>query len=183
MSDRNFSSASWSHHPLPSSHRRKRKTGSRTVLQCCISSPLRYLPESSDVEWCPTRYVKAYSQNDAVSALQKSPTNSPFPHLVNSWLLHWQRLQKETEGPSELTVSFWYIVFIHFSTASGTYVYFTIYNMRFFSPDYTLSVQLVKIQSQSMGPSTASRMALTGWHQSGVPNHFFTSPQWYFEQT
>jgi len=58
-SDLSCLSASRSHHPWPSSQHWNRKTGSRVIFQCCISSSLRYLAESSDVEWWPTRYVSA----------------------------------------------------------------------------------------------------------------------------
>lgn len=51
------------HQPLLSIHVLNLDSGFLALFHHSISPAERYLVESSDVEWCPTRYVKAYQAN------------------------------------------------------------------------------------------------------------------------
>lgn len=75
---RSSDSASPLHQPLLSIHFRNLVIGSLADLHSSISSTGRYLVESSDVEWCPTRYVRAWWEKD-----QKKHWNCKINFKVN----------------------------------------------------------------------------------------------------
>lgn len=68
----NSDSASLLHQSLLSIHFLNLVTGSRAHFHHSISSTGRYLVESSDVEWCPTRYVRACNEKDQTKICSQS---------------------------------------------------------------------------------------------------------------
>ena len=82
---RSSDSASLLHQPLLSIHFRNLVIGSLADLHNSISSTGRYLVESSDVEWCPTRYVRACWEKDQKKHWNCTRSVKVNPKRVQTW--------------------------------------------------------------------------------------------------